>query len=48
MENVLLAFGAIGGFMRTYPLFFGGYALLVNAIAFIMYAVDKRAAKKRK
>ncbi len=34
--------------MRLYALFFVGYALLVNLLAFGMYAIDKRAAKKRR
>lgn len=38
---------AIGSFIRHYGAFFVGYAVLVNIVAYLMYARDKKAAKKR-
>lgn len=47
MEQFLLVLETVGGFMRMYASFFVGYALLVNILAYAMYALDKKYAKKR-
>lgn len=48
MQKILSVLAAIGSFMRLCAPFFIGYAILVNLIAFIMYAHDKQSAKKQK
>lgn len=47
MENVIALLQSIGGFIRLYWYFFIGYALLVNILAYAMYALDKKYAKRR-
>lgn len=48
MKNILLLMGALGDIMRTFWVFFVGYALIVNLVAFAMYAFDKRSAIARR
>lgn len=47
MDNILQIVQSIGGFMRVYWYFCVGYALLVNILAYAMYALDKKYAKRR-
>lgn len=45
MELLLSILETIGDFIRLYAVFFIGYALIVNILAFVMYALDKKYAR---
>ncbi len=47
MDTLLQILQVLGDFMRHYAVFFVGYALLINMLAYALYALDKKAAKKR-
>lgn len=47
MAHILPVLETVGDFISLYAVFFIGYALIVNSLAYVMYALDKRYAKKR-